>query len=280
MREIAVRTFEAVGAEGLSRVDVFVTPDEQVVVNEINTMPGFTPFSMYPRMWEKSGLSYPDLIDELVALALESGPPACAERTGDGPEARLGTGSGSAGVARPDARARLRDLHDRAAQVRDERRRVPLRHGGRDDDLHRGVAAVGRERPRALVLHDEPVDAAPSDTTLWHVVVVGPGTSTPHRSVTAAPGSPHAAVAWLVVPTFGRSSPSESGSASTTSAHSGFWASSATGTPTRGAHAAVVATTPSSAGTARARTSRRPDGRGPREGGGERGGTTSSTRPP
>ncbi|CPU68030.1 D-alanine--D-alanine ligase [Mycobacteroides abscessus] len=66
-----MRTFEAVGAEGLSRVDVFVTPDEQVVVNEINTMPGFTPFSMYPRMWEKSGLSYPDLIDELVALALE-----------------------------------------------------------------------------------------------------------------------------------------------------------------------------------------------------------------
>ena len=66
-----MRTFEAVGAEGLSRVDVFVTPDEQVVVNEINTMPGFTPFSMYPRMWEKSGLGYPDLIDELVALALE-----------------------------------------------------------------------------------------------------------------------------------------------------------------------------------------------------------------
>ena len=71
VREIAVRTFEAVGAEGLSRVDVYGTPDEQVVVNEINTMPGFTPFSMYPRMWEKSGLGYPDLIDELVALALE-----------------------------------------------------------------------------------------------------------------------------------------------------------------------------------------------------------------
>ncbi|KAJ8146433.1 hypothetical protein OY671_000530 [Metschnikowia pulcherrima] len=101
----------------------------------------------------------------------------------------------------------------------------------------------------------------PSDTTLWHAVVVGPGTSTPHRSVTAAPGSPQAAVAWLVVPTFGRSSPSESGSASTTSAHSGFWASSATGTPMRGAHAAVAATTPRSAGTARARTSRRRDGR-------------------
>jgi D-alanine-D-alanine ligase len=71
VQDVAVRTFEAVGAEGLSRVDVFVTDDGKVVVNEINTMPGFTPFSMYPRMWEKSGLSYPDLIDELIALALE-----------------------------------------------------------------------------------------------------------------------------------------------------------------------------------------------------------------
>ncbi|OCI31145.1 D-alanine--D-alanine ligase family protein [Oerskovia enterophila] len=71
VRDVAVRTFEAVGAEGLSRVDVFVTDEGQVVVNEINTMPGFTPFSMYPRMWEKSGISYPDLIDELIQLALE-----------------------------------------------------------------------------------------------------------------------------------------------------------------------------------------------------------------
>ncbi|MFC8599073.1 MULTISPECIES: D-alanine--D-alanine ligase family protein [unclassified Isoptericola] len=71
VRDVAVRTFEAVEAEGLSRVDVFVTPDERVVVNEINTMPGFTPFSMYPRMWEASGLSYPELVDELIQLALE-----------------------------------------------------------------------------------------------------------------------------------------------------------------------------------------------------------------
>ncbi|MFD6175473.1 MULTISPECIES: D-alanine--D-alanine ligase family protein [unclassified Isoptericola] len=71
VREVAVRTFEAVEAEGLSRVDVFVTPDERVVVNEINTMPGFTPFSMYPRMWEASGMSYPELVDELIQLALE-----------------------------------------------------------------------------------------------------------------------------------------------------------------------------------------------------------------
>jgi D-alanine-D-alanine ligase len=70
VRGLAVRTFDAVGCEGLARVDVFVTPDDGVVVNEINTMPGFTPFSMYPRMWEASGLSYPDLIDELLTLAL------------------------------------------------------------------------------------------------------------------------------------------------------------------------------------------------------------------
>ncbi|MFF3066004.1 D-alanine--D-alanine ligase family protein [Oerskovia sp. NPDC057915] len=71
VRDVAVRTFEAVGAEGLSRVDVFVTTDGQVIVNEINTMPGFTPFSMYPRMWEKSGITYPELIDELIQLALQ-----------------------------------------------------------------------------------------------------------------------------------------------------------------------------------------------------------------
>ncbi|WP_423463396.1 D-alanine--D-alanine ligase family protein [Promicromonospora sp. MS192] len=71
VQEIAVRTFEAVDAEGLARVDVFVTPDERVVVNEINTMPGFTRYSMYPRMWQASGMSYPELIDELVQLALE-----------------------------------------------------------------------------------------------------------------------------------------------------------------------------------------------------------------
>ena len=71
VRDVAVRAFEAVGAEGISRVDVFVTPEGDVVVNEINTMPGFTPISMYPKMWEATGLSYSDLIDELIQLALE-----------------------------------------------------------------------------------------------------------------------------------------------------------------------------------------------------------------
>lgn len=70
VRRLAAETFEAVGCEGLARVDTFVTEDGGVLVNEINTMPGFTPFSMYPRMWEVSGLSYPELIDELLQLAL------------------------------------------------------------------------------------------------------------------------------------------------------------------------------------------------------------------
>lgn len=71
IREMAVRVFDAFGVEGLSRVDFFYTTDGEVVVNEINTMPGFTPHSMYPRMWAASGIEYPELINELIALALE-----------------------------------------------------------------------------------------------------------------------------------------------------------------------------------------------------------------
>jgi len=71
VRELAVQAFEAVGAEGISRVDVFCTPEGDVVLNEINTMPGFTPISMYPKLWEATGLSYQELIDELIQLALE-----------------------------------------------------------------------------------------------------------------------------------------------------------------------------------------------------------------
>ena len=70
VRALAVRTFEAVGCEGLARVDVFLTHDHRVVVNEINTMPGFTAHSMFPRMWAASGLAYPELIDRLITLAL------------------------------------------------------------------------------------------------------------------------------------------------------------------------------------------------------------------
>ncbi|MGA4507659.1 D-alanine--D-alanine ligase family protein [Propionibacteriaceae bacterium G1746] len=67
---VAVRTFEAMGAEGLARVDMFVTPERAVLVNEINTMPGFTQYSMYPQLWQATGLAYPDLVDELLQLAL------------------------------------------------------------------------------------------------------------------------------------------------------------------------------------------------------------------
>jgi D-alanine-D-alanine ligase len=71
VRDLAVRAFESIGAEGIARVDVFVTDGDQVVLNEINTMPGFTPISMYPKMWAASGVPYPELIDELIQLALE-----------------------------------------------------------------------------------------------------------------------------------------------------------------------------------------------------------------
>src|SRR3954454_15572620 len=70
VRDLAARTFEALGCEGLARVDFFVRPDGEVLVNEINTMPGFTPISMYPRMWQATGLEYPALVDRLVQLAL------------------------------------------------------------------------------------------------------------------------------------------------------------------------------------------------------------------
>jgi D-alanine-D-alanine ligase len=55
----------------MARVDFFLTEPDDVVVNEINTIPGFTTVSMYPRMWEASGLSYPDLVDRLVELAID-----------------------------------------------------------------------------------------------------------------------------------------------------------------------------------------------------------------
>lgn len=66
VRETAVKAFKAVDGAGLSRVDSFVTADGNVMVNEINTMPGFTPISMYPKAWEASGLSYTDLITTLI----------------------------------------------------------------------------------------------------------------------------------------------------------------------------------------------------------------------
>lgn len=70
LRETAIRVFEAVDGKGLARVDFFVTPAGELVVNELNTMPGFTPISMFPKCWVASGLSYSDLISELIEAGL------------------------------------------------------------------------------------------------------------------------------------------------------------------------------------------------------------------
>lgn len=72
LRDLAVRSFRALRCEGLARVDFFWEEDGRgLMLNEVNTIPGFTPISMYPKLWEASGLPYAKLIDELVALALE-----------------------------------------------------------------------------------------------------------------------------------------------------------------------------------------------------------------
>ena len=72
MRQNAETAFRAIGGLGLSRCDFFYTEDGQVFLNELNTMPGFTQWSMYPLLWENMGLAYPDLIEKLVGLAEEA----------------------------------------------------------------------------------------------------------------------------------------------------------------------------------------------------------------
>jgi D-alanine-D-alanine ligase len=71
VRRLAVRAYEALRCEGMARVDFFLDPVRGFVVNEVNTIPGFTPYSMYPKLWEATGLPYAELIDELVRLAVE-----------------------------------------------------------------------------------------------------------------------------------------------------------------------------------------------------------------
>ncbi|WP_101846000.1 D-alanine--D-alanine ligase family protein [Zhihengliuella sp. ISTPL4] len=70
IQEAGVRAFQAVDGRGLARVDMFLTPDGDLIVNELNTMPGFTPISMFPKCWVASGLGYGDLITELVEAGL------------------------------------------------------------------------------------------------------------------------------------------------------------------------------------------------------------------
>jgi len=70
VRRLAVAAFQAMGCEGLARVDFFLRTDGSVLLNEVNTMPGFTPVSMFPVMWRESGVPYPELVDRLIKLAL------------------------------------------------------------------------------------------------------------------------------------------------------------------------------------------------------------------
>jgi D-alanine-D-alanine ligase len=71
VQELAVAAFVACDCEGMARVDVFVRPDGHVVVNELNTIPGFTATSVYAKLFEASGIPYSELLDRLVELALE-----------------------------------------------------------------------------------------------------------------------------------------------------------------------------------------------------------------
>jgi D-alanine-D-alanine ligase len=71
IQELAVKTFQVLCCQGMARVDFFVSDNRDIIVNEINTIPGFTKISMYPKLWEASGIPYPDLIDRLIQLALE-----------------------------------------------------------------------------------------------------------------------------------------------------------------------------------------------------------------
>ena len=73
VREAAIKVYQAIGCQGLSRVDFFVTFEgNRVVFNEINTLPGFTSISMYPKLFAASGVSYSQLIDNLLTLAREA----------------------------------------------------------------------------------------------------------------------------------------------------------------------------------------------------------------
>ncbi len=71
IQSLAVKTFQTLACEGLGRVDFFIKENNEIIVNEINTIPGFTKISMYPKLWEVSGISYTELIDRLIQLALE-----------------------------------------------------------------------------------------------------------------------------------------------------------------------------------------------------------------
>lgn len=72
IQDLAIQTFKAIGCRGLARVDFFLSSEDEIYVNELNTFPGFTNISMYPKLWEESGISYPNLISELIDLAYDA----------------------------------------------------------------------------------------------------------------------------------------------------------------------------------------------------------------
>ena len=74
IRRMAALAFEAVSCEGLARVDFFYTPDGQILINEINTIPGLSPTSYFQKMWDASGLAFPQLIDRMLQTALTKRP--------------------------------------------------------------------------------------------------------------------------------------------------------------------------------------------------------------
>ena len=71
IRELSVGAFVATDCEGMARVDCFVRPDGEVLINELNTIPGFTATSVYAKLFAASGISYPELLDRLIQLALD-----------------------------------------------------------------------------------------------------------------------------------------------------------------------------------------------------------------
>ena len=68
---LAVEAFQVLGCSGLARVDVFLTDSGEVLINEINSLPGFTRISMYPKLWQATGMTYSELVSRLIELALE-----------------------------------------------------------------------------------------------------------------------------------------------------------------------------------------------------------------
>ena len=87
VQRLAVAAFRAIECAGMARVDFFLARRDELLLNEINTIPGFTSISMYPKLWEASGLSYADLIDRL-SISRSSGTSGAQEGTGAGGTAR------------------------------------------------------------------------------------------------------------------------------------------------------------------------------------------------